>query len=270
MLDQLYHSLNPVAFEIGTFSVRWYGLAYAFGFLCASIVMYRVAKRWRLCLTVDDIMSVMVGIGFGVILGGRLAYVIFYGGQYYLAHPLEVFATNQGGMSFHGGLVGALLGGALACKFCRLNMWTMADLGVIGTPIGLFFGRIANFINGELWGKPTDVAWAVTFESGGLVPRHPSQLYEALLEGLLIFIVLYTLSKKSPPLPQKTFLSLFLLFYGCARFLVEFVRVPDEQLGYLWGWLTMGQLLSVPLIIIGTWMLFKALKNPQPQTLERK
>lgn len=259
MLDSLYQSLDPIAISIGPVDIRWYALAYIVGFLLAGILIYRVARHWKLELTVDDVMGVMIGIMFGVILGGRLGYVLFYGDGQYLQNPLEILAFNKGGMSFHGGLIGAIIGGWGACRVLKLSFPTIADLAVIGAPLGLFFGRIANFVNGELWGKETDVAWGVVFGgSAGAVPRHPSQLYEAVLEGLVIFIVLYALSRKRPPHPQGTFIGVFLVLYGIFRFLVEFVRVPDAQLGYLFGPVTMGQLLSIPLILVGLVVIYKA------------
>ena len=183
-----------------------------------------------------------------------------------MAHPLDAFALSQGGMSFHGGLVGAIIGGSIVCKASGLSIPTICDLGVIGAPLGLFFGRCANFINGELWGKPTDLPWGVMFETGGAVYRHPSQLYEALLEGLLMFVILYVLSRKYPPRPQGTFIGTFLMLYGIFRFVVEFVRVPDEQLGYLFGsFITMGQLLSLPLVVLGIVVLVMARKLNSPQ-----
>ena len=215
----------------------------------------------------DALLTIMFCVIIGVILGGRLGYVLFYGNGYYFSHPLEVFAFNQGGMSFHGGLVGALISGIVAAKLTRIPYLTLADLGCIAAPIGLFFGRCANFVNGELWGAPTDAPWGVVFGgAAGMMPRHPSQLYEALLEGVVLFLVLYLLSRKRPPRPRGTFLGVFLILYGMFRFLMEFVREPDVQLGYLWGgWLTMGQLLSVPLILVGVGVFVYALVTKKPQ-----
>ena len=265
-LDAFYHSLNPVALSLGPLSIRWYGLAYLVGFVLAGVVMYRTAQHWKLNVTLDDVLNLMAGISFGVIVGARLFYVIFYGAGYYVAHPLDAFALSQGGMSFDGGLVGAVVGGSIVCKASGLSIPTICDLGVIGAPLGLFFGRCANFINGELWGKPTDLPWGVMFETGGAVYRHPSQLYEALLEGLLMFAILYVLSRKYPPRPQGTFIGTFLMLYGIFRFVVEFVRVPDEQLGYLFGsFITMGQLLSLPLVVFGIVVLVMARRLNSPQ-----
>ncbi|WP_455138117.1 prolipoprotein diacylglyceryl transferase [Thermophilibacter sp.] len=264
-LNEFYHALDPVAFSIGPVSVRWYALAYLAGFVCAGVVMWRTQRRWGLGLTIDDLLSVVLGVVFGVIIGARLFYVLFYGDGYYFSHPLEIVMLNHGGMSFHGGFIGAVVGGALVCRRYGISVATMCDLGVIGAPIGLFFGRCANFVNGELWGKPTDLPWGVMFETGGNVYRHPSQLYEALLEGLVIFLVLYALSRRVPPRPQGTFVGTFLVLYGVFRFLIEFVRVPDAQLGYLLGPITMGQLLSLPFAIAGVVLLVLAHRARRPQ-----
>ena len=264
-LDKFYHSLSPIAFSIGPLSVRWYGLAYLAGFILAGVAMRRVSRRWEIDLSVDDIMSIVIGVAFGVIIGARLFYVIFYGAGYYLEHPLDILALNQGGMSFHGGLVGAVVGGSLVCHSYGISIPTVCDLGAIGAPLGLFFGRCANFVNGELWGKETDLPWGVMFETGGNVYRHPSQLYEAILEGLVIFVVLYLMSRRRPARPQGTFIGTFLVLYGVFRFLIEFVRVPDEQLGYLFGPITMGQCLSLPLVVLGIIVLVAAHRLNRPQ-----
>ena len=251
MLNDIYQGLDPIAFSLGPLVVRWYGLAYVLGFVCAAAIIYFVAKRWKLGMSEDNLLTLMVCAIVGVVLGARIGYVLFYGDGYYLSHPLEILAFNQGGMSFHGGLVGLLIGGAVAALMTRIPFLTLADLGSIAAPIGLFFGRCANFVNGELWGAPTDGPLGVVFgDAAGMMPRHPSQLYEAVLEGIVIFCVLFALSRKRPPRPQGTFLGAFLVLYGIFRFLIEFVREPDVQLGYLWGgWLTMGQVLSAPLIV---------------------
>ena len=228
MLNDLYHMLDPVAFSAGPITIYWYGIAYVVGSILA-----------------------------GLIIGGRLFYVIFYGDGYYFTHPLEIFATNQGGMSFHGGLVGGLVGGYIVCRMLKLSAWTIADLAIIGVPLALALGRCANFVNGELWGKPTDLPWGGVFGgSAGEIPRHPSQLYEAFLEGIVLFVILYSMSRKKKLPPQGAFIGTFVLGYGVVRFLIEFVRVPDAQL---------GQLLSLPLIVIGAALLFYAYKASRPQ-----
>lgn len=267
MLNDIYQGLDPIAFSLGPLVVRWYGLAYVLGFVCAAAIIYFVAKRWKLGMSEDNLLTLMVCAIVGVVLGARIGYVLFYGDGYYLSHPLEILAFNQGGMSFHGGLVGLLIGGAVAARMTRIPFLTLADLGSIAAPIGLFFGRCANFVNGELWGAPTDGPLGVVFGgAAGMMPRHPSQLYEAVLEGIVIFCVLFALSRKRPPRPQGTFLGAFLVLYGIFRFLIEFVREPDSQLGYLWGgWLTMGQVLSVPLILVGVGVLAYAIIVKKPQ-----
>ena len=239
MLNDLYHSLDPVAFSAGPITIYWYGISYIVGALLTGIVMYRTQKRWGLNITSDDLMMVVFGVVFGLIIGARLFYVVFYGDGFYLEHPLEIFMTNHGGMSFHGGLVGGVIGGAIACRTMRLSAWTVADLAAIGVPFG---------------------------GAAGDVPRHPSQLYEALLEGVVLFIILQVLSRKRPLLPQGTFMGMFVMGYGIVRFLVEFVRLPDAQLGYIIGnVITMGQLLSLPLVVVGAGLIIYALHAKRPQ-----
>lgn len=265
-LNDLYHALDPVAFWIGPFAVRWYGLGYLAGFIVGGILMLRIARRWLLDLTADDVTNIMTGLCLGIILGARIGYVVFYGAGYYLEHPLSVFALNEGGMSFHGGLIGAIIGGSIACRIGKISIPTVCDLGVCIAPVGIFLVRCANFVNGELWGKETDLPWGVMFETGGNVYRHPSQLYEAILEGLIMFLILWTLSRRVPPRPQGTFMGVFLLWYGVCRILIEFVRVPDSQLGYLFGgFVTMGQILSLPLVVAGIALLAWAHKTQRPQ-----
>ena len=266
MLQQIYDSIDPVAFSIGQLEVRWYGLAYLAGFILCTLMVYRIGRRWKIGINSDDMLVILLAVMIGTIVGGRLGFVIFYGAGYYLEHPAEIFAISNGGMSFHGGLVGIVVGGIVASKITKIKFFTMADLVAIAAPIGLFFGRCANFINGELWGAVTDLPWGVVFETGGPLPRHPTQLYEALLEGVVIFVVLYVLSRREKPLPRGNYLGLFLVMYGCFRILIEFVRQPDVQLGYLFGgWLTMGMVLSVPLIIAGVVIIVIARKKNLPQ-----
>lgn len=267
MLNEIYQNIDPVAFSIGSLDVRWYGIAYLLGFVCAAVIMYRIAKHWQIDLDTDSISTIILCLIIGVIIGARLGYCLFYGDGQYSAHPIKILAVNEGGMSFHGGLVGALIGAFVAVKILKMPYLTLADLGAIAAPAGLFFGRCANFINGELWGAETDLPWGVVFGgSAGMVPRHPSQLYEALLEGILLLIILYILSRRTPARPQGTFIGVFMVGYGIIRFCLEFVRQPDIQLGYLWGgWLTMGQVLSVPLIIAGICLIVYAVRKARPQ-----
>ncbi len=268
MLNDLYHSLDPIAFSFGPITVRWYAIAYLIGFFAAAVLIWRLSKRWKIAFDEDSLLTVIMCVIVGVIVGARLGYCLFYGNGYYLAHPIEIIMLNKGGMSFHGGLIGALLSGIVASRLTGAPYMTLADMGVIAAPIGLFFGRCANFVNGELWGAVTDVPWAVVFGgAAGQMPRHPSQLYEALLEGLVLFCILFAMSRKRPPFPRGTHLGVFLTLYGCFRFAIEFVRQPDVQLGYLMGtdWLTMGQVLSVPLVVAGIVILVYALKANKEQ-----
>ncbi|MDO5328664.1 MAG: prolipoprotein diacylglyceryl transferase [Coriobacteriia bacterium] len=263
MLNEIYQNLNPVAFSIGSFQVRWYGIAYIVGFVIAGIIFYFTAKRWKIKITEDKALAAILCGVTGIIIGARLGYVLFYGDGYYFSHPEKILAFHEGGMSFHGGLVGGLIGGIFAAKITKIPYLRLCDLAFIGVPVGLFFGRIANFINGELWGAPTDLPWGVVFHgAAGMMPRHPSQLYEALLEGLVLFIVLFVMSRKNPPFKPGTYFATFLILYSVFRFAVEFVRQPDSQLGYLaWDWLTMGQLLTIPLFIAGVFILIYANKK---------
>lgn len=267
MLNELYQSLDPIAFTLGPFTARWYGLAYVAGFLCAIAIMYVVGKRWKTRFDFDSLCIVLLCAMIGVIVGGRLGYVLFYNFEMYAADPLSILDFSRGGMSFHGGFVGALIAGIVASRIIKMPFLSLVDLAMIGVPLGLLFGRCANFINGELWGAPTDLPWGVVFGgAAGSEPRHPSQLYEAFFEGVVLFVVLFVLSRKQPPFPQGTYSGVFMLGYGICRFMVEFIREPDVQLGYLWGgWLTMGQVLSLPLILAGIALLIYAWKTKKPQ-----
>lgn len=267
MLNDIYQSLDPVIFTIGPISLRWYGLAYICGFAFAAVLLYRIFKRWNLKIDSEGVLTIMLCVVFGVFIGARLGYCLFYGDGYYFSHPLEIFAVNKGGMSFHGGLIGALIAGAVASKLTKVPYLTLTDIGVVPASLALFFGRCANFINGELWGAPTNLPWGVVFGgSAGEIARHPSQLYEAVLEGLVIFIVLYAMTYKKPIPSRGSFTGVFLTMYGVFRFLIEFVREPDVQLGYLaGGWFTMGMALSIPLIIAGVCLIVYALKTHHVQ-----
>ena len=267
MLNDIFQMLDPVAFWVGPFPIRWYALAYLAGFAAVAILFVRLSRRWKLRMDSDTVLTILVCVMFGVLIGARLGYCLFYGNGYYLENPVEILAVSKGGMSFHGGLVGAVIAGVVAARITRIPFLTLADMGAIAAPIGLFFGRCANFVNGELWGAVTDLPWGVVFGgTAGTLPRHPSQLYEAVLEGLLLFLVLYLLSRKQPARPRGTFLGVFLVWYAVCRFALEFVRQPDAQLGYLWGgWLTMGQCLSMPLLIAGICLLLWVHRHPLPQ-----
>ena len=243
-----YPQIDPIALSIGPLHIHWYGLMYLFGFLFVWLLgLYRVNKtEW----TRQQLEDLLFYGAVGVIIGGRVGYAIFYDFQANLENPLNIFKIWQGGMSFHGGLLGVLAAFAWFGKKTGKSFFDISDFIAPMVPIGLMFGRIGNFINGELWGKVTDVPWAMVFPGAGPLPRHPSQLYEAALEGVLLFIILWWFSSK--PRPKAAVSGLFLLGYGFFRFLVEFVRIPDAQYGYLaFDWLTMGQILCLPMIIFG-------------------
>ena len=250
--------LDPIVFSIGPFAVRWYGLAYVAGFIVAGLILRSLNRRWDVGLTDDDVLDlVLVGV-VGLVLGARLGYVLFYGAGRYWSDPASILAFWDGGMSFHGGLIGILLAGWWFAKRKGVPVLRLYDMAV-GAPLGILFGRLANFINGELWGRPTSVPWGVVFpDAPGSAPRHPSQLYEALLEGLVLFLVLWVLSrrKRGDGLIIGTLIGL----YGVFRIIIEFFREPDVQLGYVVGPLTMGQLLTVPMVLVGAWLVWRALR----------
>ncbi len=244
-----FPQIDPVIFSIGPLAVRWYGLMYLLGFVGGYFAMLHVSRIRGYGLTKEVLSDLLFYAVLGVVLGGRLGYTLFYNADYYLAHPLQIFYVWEGGMSFHGGLIGVVTVLLIFCYKRKFPMLEISDLVVIAVPIGLGLGRIGNFINGELWGRVTDLPWGVVFPVAGPEPRHPSQLYEALLEGLVLFAIIYLMHRKGfrQGVPSFT----FLLGYGIFRFLVEYVRQPDEHLGFLWGGATMGQLLSLPMILAG-------------------
>ena len=251
-----FPAIDPVLVSMGPFAIRWYALAYIAGILLGWRYVLRLAARQpggADAAAIDDLVVWMV---LGIILGGRLGYVLFYKPGYYLANPAEVLYVWQGGMSFHGGLIGVAAALVLFARRRGLGLLPLADLIACAAPIGLFFGRIANFINGELWGRPSDVAWAVVFPRGGPLPRHPSQLYEALLEGLVLFLVLLALWRLTRLRDRPGALTgAFLVGYGVFRSVVELFREPDAHLGFVVAGATMGQLLSLPLIAAGLWLM---------------
>lgn len=269
-----YPSIDPVAFRLGPLSVHWYGLAYLTAFVSSILLVRWLGKRWALGLSDDDLLTILLAAILGVIIGGRLGYVLFYGGDYYLARPAEVIAIWDGGMSFHGGLIGILIAGLVAARMLRMPWLTLCDMGSVGAPIGFGLGRLANFINGELWGRVTTAPWGMVFPSAGNLPRHPSQLYEAFLEGAVLILVMLALARKLPPRPRGELLGWLLALYGSARIFAEFFRQPDEQLGLLSGGATMGQLLSVPMVLGGIalvwWSRSKGLPQGGPGSLEAR
>jgi phosphatidylglycerol:prolipoprotein diacylglycerol transferase len=264
-----FPGIDPVIVSIGPLAIHWYGLGYVAGILFAWWYARRLVSTPHLWteppMKPEDIDDFLVWAAVGVVLGGRLGYVLFYDLPRYLANPLDAFAVWQGGMSFHGGLLGTTLAMILFARARGLRVWTMFDVIAAGVPVGLGLVRVANFINSELWGRPTDLPWAFEFPTGGPLPRHPSQLYEAALEGIVLFFVLRFLTHSRLKLRSPGFVAgAFVAGYGMCRIFVEFFREPDPQLGYLaGGWLTMGMVLSVPMVLAGVWAMSRA-PAPRP------
>jgi phosphatidylglycerol:prolipoprotein diacylglycerol transferase len=242
-------NFDPVMFSIGPLAVRWYGVMYLIAFASVWWLGNRRIKAGRAPLTRAQLEDMLFAGIVGVILGGRLGYVLFYKPDYYFGHPLEILAIWQGGMSFHGGFLGVLAAMAFVARRHRINWWDLMDFVAPLVPIGLAAGRLGNFINGELWGRVTDVSWGMVFRGAGDLPRHPSQLYQMALEGLALFALLWWFSAR--PRPRAQVSALFLIGYGVARFAGEFAREPDAFLGLLAFGLSMGQWLSLPMIVAG-------------------
>jgi phosphatidylglycerol:prolipoprotein diacylglycerol transferase len=258
-----YPDIDPVAIDFGFVKIHWYGISYVAGILAAWWLMVWRSKTVYTAWSREQIADLVFYGTLGVILGGRLGSVVFYNLPYYLEHPLEIIMINKGGMSFHGGLIGVCLALWLYARRQRKGFFAVADFVAPAAPVGLFFGRLANFINGELWGRPTDVPWAMVFPWVDSQPRHPSQLYEALLEGVVLFIALWRYSRK--PRPAMAVSGLFLTLYGLFRCIAEGFRQPDAQIGYLAGnWLTLGMLYSLPMLLAGAILLILAHQKTAP------
>ena len=265
MLAIPFPPLDPIALSLGPFVVRWYALAYIAGLVIG----------WRYCLWIasqkprvarrEDVDDFLVWATLGVILGGRTGYVLFYRPEFYFANPSEILKLWHGGMSFHGGALGVLAAIWLFTRQRKMNYLAFADIIAPAVPIGLFFGRIANFVNDELWGRVTDVPWAVVFPSDPAhLPRHPSQLYEATLEGLVLFAILFFVMRRTDARQRPGTLSgTFLIGYGAARIIGECFRQPDANLGFIFWGITMGQILSVPVVLCGVWLLWRARQQPK-------
>jgi len=264
-----FPDIDPVLIEIGPFAIRWYALAYIAGLVLGWRYVLHLISTERLWQDkppinragVDDML---LWVALGVILGGRIGYVLFYNPGHYAAHPVEIFYVWQGGMSFHGGAAGVLVATYLFSRTRNIAFASLMDVTAAAATIGLFFGRIANFINSELWGRVTDMPWGVIFPNGGPLPRHPSQLYEAFLEGIVLFILLWLLTHRFTALKKPGVITgAFICGYGVARIFVEFFREPDAQIGYLAGnWLTMGMVLSAPMAIIGAGLVWHFARQP--------
>jgi len=258
-----FPAIDPVLVSIGPVAIRWYALAYIVGILGGWLYARAIVRSQRLWggpapLTVTDYDDFVLWVTLGIILGGRTGYVLFYNPGYFAEHPAEIVQLWKGGMSFHGGFLGCVLAVILFARHRGLPILSLGDITCAAGTIGIFLGRIANFINGELWGRATDVPWAMVFPNGGPVPRHPSQLYEAMLEGLVLFAVLALLMRAGALKRPGTIIGVFALGYGVARLFCELFREPDAQLGFLWGGLTMGMLLTLPLMLAGLAFLFVA------------
>ncbi len=244
-----FPAIDPVFLRLGPLQFRWYGLMYVIGFVVSYFIMRNEARHRQLELDNEAVADLIFCLALGVVAGGRLGYVLFYDLGAYLNSPLKIFAIWQGGMSFHGGLLGVVVAGFWYSRRFGLPYLQLADLAALAAPVGLGLGRIGNFINGELFGRPTTMPWGMIFPDGGPLPRHPSQLYEAFLEGLVLFFVVRLVARrfKAPGSATAAFLS----GYGLFRFIVELFRQPDTQLGLFWGFFSMGQLLSLPLFLAG-------------------
>ena len=257
-----YPEIDPVLIAIGPIAIRWYALAYVAGLLLGWHYVARLARRRPVGVPPAAIDDLLIWMTLGVILGGRIGYVLFYNLEHYLAQPADALAVWQGGMSFHGGLLGVIAAMVLFAHRRQVPLLSLGDLVAAATPIGLFFGRIANFINGELYGRQADVAWAMVFPRGGPMARHPSQLYEAALEGLVLFGVLAWLVWRTGALRRRGLVAgVFLAGYALARIAAELFREPDPQLGFLLSGLTMGQLLSLPMLAAGLWLAARATRG---------
>lgn len=257
-----FPSINPIAFNIGPLSVTWYSLSYVMGIICGWIYLNRLIstnKESKITKNnIDDFVSWAI---IGIVIGGRLGYVLIYDPARYLSSPVDILKTYEGGMSFHGGIIGLIISAIIFCKINKIPFLNFLDVVSIVAPIGLFLGRIANFINAELYGRITDVPWAFVFPGSDELPRHPSQLYEAFLEGIVLFIVqryAYSTSAKNKP---GYLTGQFLILYSVFRILIEFFREPDFKVGYLAYYFTMGQVLCVPMLLIGVILIYKNYRN---------
>lgn len=258
-----YPVIDPVIVSLGPLALRWYSLAYIAGLFGGWWLVKKLNRRPPAVLSPRQMEDILIWALAGVVLGGRFGYVLFYTPDYYAAHPLHILKLWEGGMSFHGGLLGVMAAMLWFCRRHGLSFFAVMDMVAVAAPLGLLFGRIANFINGELYGRVTDVPWAVRFPQGGMLPRHPSQLYEAALEGLLLFAILLFVSRLLDYRRYRGLISgLFLAGYGLSRFLLEYVREPDPHLGLIGGGIfSMGQLLSLPMILFGLWLVIRAVRS---------
>ncbi|MFQ5954094.1 MAG: prolipoprotein diacylglyceryl transferase [Kiloniellales bacterium] len=251
MLALPFLAIDPVAIQLGPLAVRWYALAYVAGIVIGWRYCLWLCRRRPALMSPEHLDQAVAWIVVGIVIGGRLGYVLFYNPAHYLANPLQTLYLWRGGMSFHGGLAGVLIAMWLFARRRAIPYFRLTDVVGCGVPLGLFFGRVANFINGELFGRVSELPWAVVFPQGGPLPRHPSQLYEAALEGIVLFLVLAMMERAGLRSRVGLLSGVFMAGYGLARLAVELVREPDPQIGYLLGGVTMGQLLSLPVLAVG-------------------
>jgi phosphatidylglycerol---prolipoprotein diacylglyceryl transferase len=270
-----FPTFDPVAISIGPFAIKWYALAYIGGIIFGWIYARSLLKNEKLWggpapISLPQLDDFILWVTLGIILGGRTGYVLFYNLPFFIQHPAEIFELWKGGMSFHGGFMGCVVAVIGFCLRNRLPILSLGDITTAVGPIGLFLGRIANFINGELWGRPADpsLPWAMIFPTGGPLPRHPSQLYEAGLEGILLFTILAVMIRFGALKRPGLILGSFIAIYGLARIIGEHFREPDPQLGFLWGGLTMGMILSAPMLIAGGILIILALRRKSPDKVD--
>lgn len=269
MVGLSYPDISPIICQIGPLALRWYSMAYLVGIILGWLLVAQRTKKYHLPLDKHNCEDAAFFVTLGIILGGRLGYILFYGDSLYWQHPWEIFALWHGGMSFHGGIIGVIIALYWFARKIKYPFLKLTDLISPVVPIGIFLGRLANFANDELWGRATDVPWAIRFPRGGYIPRHPSQLYEACLEGICLFIVLNLMWKSSWCRQRRGLISAaFLLGYALCRLIIERFREPDAQLGFLWFGLTMGQWLSLPIVALGLYLLWRSLKTPSAPTAE--
>ena len=254
-----FPNIDPIALHIGPLAIRWYALAYVAGVILGWRYATHLTKRFQNGITTEHFADFITWVVVGILLGGRLGYVLFYNLDFFIEHPADALMIWHGGMSFHGGLLGVIAAALLFCHLHKLRFFSLTDILACVASLGLLFGRLANFINGELYGRTSDAPWAMVFPRGGDAPRHPSQLYEAGLEGLVTLIILGLLARNKSVQTRERFLSgMFLILYGLFRSFCEFFREPDIQIGFLAGGTTMGQILCIPMIAFGLWLVWKS------------
>jgi len=254
-----FPDINPIIFSIGPLAVSWYSLSYVAGILLGWFYANKIIEKFNSPITKKNLEDFVTYAIIGIVVGGRLGYVLLYNPYKYFSNPVEILKTYEGGMSFHGGAIGVIIAAYIFCKQHKLKLLSLTDIIAPAVPIGLFFGRIANFINGELYGRTTDSSIGMIFPNSDLMLRHPSQLYEAFFEGLVLFCILaYAVFKRNTLKKQGLNSGLFLMLYSCFRIVIEIFREPDVQIGFILDGLTMGQILSIPLLLLGSYLIIRS------------